>query len=108
MRPIRTALIVGASLLGAACSVAMPPAEAPAARGRALFTEHGCYGCHTVLGTGTPIAPDLSHAGAKYSEGDLARLLRDPAIHRPGAHMPALALSDAETRALAAYLASLR
>jgi mono/diheme cytochrome c family protein len=106
----RTALAVtvGLGLLVGACTISRQPPESPVVKGRALFQEHGCYGCHTISGTGTPIAPDLSHAGAKYSEGELARLLSDPAIHRPGAHMPKLELSEAETRALAAYLASLQ
>jgi cytochrome c551/c552 len=78
------------------------------AKGRALFQEHGCYGCHTISGAGTPIAPDLSHVGAKYTEAALARLVRDPALHHAGAHMPKLELSEAESAALAAYLASFR
>jgi cytochrome c oxidase subunit 2 len=102
------AVAVGLGLAAGACSFSMQPPESPELRGRALFQEHGCYGCHTISGTGTPIAPDLTHAGARYSEGELARLLRDPAIHRPGAHMPKLELTEPETRALAAYLASLR
>jgi cytochrome c553 len=103
----RLALIAVASL-ATACSVVTVPAETPTAQGRRLFTEHGCYGCHTLLGTGTPIAPDLSHAGSRYSEAQRAQRLRDPAVHRPGAHMPKLALTDADIRALAAYLATLR
>ena len=95
-------------LVAPACTLGQAPGEAPAAEGRRLYTEHGCYGCHTAGGAGTPIAPDLSRAGLRYSEAELARLLRDPAIHKPGAHMPKLALTDAETRALAAYLATLR
>jgi cytochrome c oxidase subunit II len=97
-------LVVGLT----ACSVASQPPEPAAAQGRRLFTEHGCHGCHTVLGTGTPIAPDLSHVGAFKTEGELAGRLRDPAVHTPGAHMPKLDLSEADVRALAAYLASLR
>jgi len=109
MRHIVTAsLLVGTGLLGSACASSMTPSEAPVVQGRRLYTEHGCYGCHTMGAAGTPIAPDLSRAGARYSEAELTRLLRDPATHKPGAHMPKLALTDAETRALAAYLATLR
>jgi cytochrome c oxidase subunit 2 len=100
-------LTLGFGLLAGACTASPQPQESPVVRGRTLFQTHGCYGCHTVSGTGTPVAPDLSHAGARYREDELARLLRDPAMHRPGAHMPKLELTDAETRALAAYLASL-
>lgn len=96
------------ALLAAACTSASPQPESPAQRGQALFADQGCYGCHTVRGTGTPIANDLTRVGAKYSEVELALRVRDPALHKPGAHMPMLGLSDAQVRALAAYLATLR
>jgi mono/diheme cytochrome c family protein len=78
------------------------------ARGRSVFREQGCYGCHTVGAAGTPIAPDLSRIGAKHDEAYLTRWLRDPSEQRPRAHMPKIQLTDAEVRALAAFLGSLR
>lgn len=78
------------------------------AQGQTVFRDQGCYGCHTVGKSGTPIAPDLSRIGARHDEGYLARWLRDPSVQRPTAHMPKLDLSDVEVKALAAYLASLR
>jgi cytochrome c oxidase subunit II len=94
-------------------SLAMVPrAVAQPARdgdpGRAVFFSQGCYGCHRLGAAGTPIAHDLSHVGRKYTEAELARWLRDPASQKPNAHMPRLALTEEEIRALAAYLASLR
>jgi mono/diheme cytochrome c family protein len=78
-------------------------------RGERLFTEQGCYGCHTVGKFGTQgIAPDLSHVGGKHDVGYLTKWLRDPASQRPTAHMPKIAMSDAEAKALATYLGSLR
>jgi RNA polymerase-binding transcription factor DksA/cytochrome c551/c552 len=79
-----------------------------AARGRSVFAVNGCYGCHVVGKAGTPIGPELSYVGVKYSQPYLMRWLRDPAEQRPGAHMPALELTDDDVRALAAYLATLR
>ena len=76
--------------------------------GRRMFMEHGCYGCHTVGKLGTPIGPDLSYIGARRSEGDLRAWLRDPAMQRPAAHMPALELTTQQIETLAAFLASLR
>jgi mono/diheme cytochrome c family protein len=76
-------------------------------QGRQLFTDKGCYGCHTVGATGTPIAPDLRRAAARYPEASLARWLRDPSAQEPTRHMPNLDLSETEASALAAYLASL-
>jgi mono/diheme cytochrome c family protein len=76
--------------------------------GRRLFFVQGCYGCHRIGVAGTPIAHDLSHIGRRYTAGELARWLRDPASQKPTAHMPRLALSEAEITALAAYLSSLQ
>lgn len=78
------------------------------AKGEQLFTQQGCYGCHMIEKYGTPIATDLSHVGAKYDRTYLARWLKDlPKAQKPTAHMPKIALTDAEVQALAAYLASL-
>jgi cytochrome c oxidase subunit 2 len=82
--------------------------EGVLAQGRQLFNDKGCYGCHTIGTAGTPIAPDLSHMGARHSEATLARWLRDPAAQEATHHMPNLGLSEAEAVALAAYLTSLR
>ena len=58
--------------------------------------------------TGTPIATDLSRIGAKHDEAYLDRWLRDPSQEKPRQHMPKLKLTEAEVKALAAYLGSLR
>jgi len=63
-------------------------AQEPAEQGKQYFMSNGCYGCHAVGRMGTPIGPDLSHVGAKYSLAYLHRWLRDPAEQRPSAHMP--------------------
>ena len=77
-------------------------------RGRRLFFDAGCYGCHIIGKAGTPIGPDLSQVGARLSHAYLARWLRDPESPRPAAHMPQLELSEEQIAALAAYLSSLR
>jgi mono/diheme cytochrome c family protein len=77
-------------------------------RGEAAFKNNGCYGCHIIGKAGTPIGPDLTQVGRKYPAEYLARWLRDPALQRPSAHMPALELTDADVQALATYLGSLR
>lgn len=82
--------------------------EALVTEGQRLFADKGCYGCHTIGASGTPIAPDLRRAVARYSEATLARWLRDPSAQEPTRHMPNLELSEAEASALAAFLASLR
>ncbi|MGH7306010.1 MAG: c-type cytochrome [Candidatus Rokuibacteriota bacterium] len=77
-------------------------------RGRQVFMSSGCYGCHIVGKMGTPIGPELSGVGAKYSRAYFERWLRDPSAQRPNAHMPTLELSEQQVTALAAFLSSLR
>jgi len=96
-------------LFAAAPAQAQAPDAALVLRGEGLFKEQGCYGCHTVGKFGTQgIAADLSHVGARHDAGYLTKWLKDPVSQKPTAHMPKIALSDAEAKALAAYLASLR
>jgi cytochrome c oxidase subunit II len=83
-------------------------AQEPVEQGRKYFMDSGCYGCHTVGKMGTPIGPNLSSVGAKYSRSYLERWLRDPSAQRPNAHMPALELSEQQVQNLAAFLSSLR
>ena len=83
-------------------------AQARAEQGQRYFMSNGCYGCHTVGKMGTPIGPDLSKVGAKYSRDYFERWLRDPSAQRPSAHMPTLELSPEQVTELAAYLSSLR
>jgi mono/diheme cytochrome c family protein len=101
------AVVVLASIVSALPAATQQPADT-LERGRTVFFAQGCYGCHRLGVAGTPIAYDLSHIGSKYSEEQLAAWLRDPVKQKPTAHMPRLALTDDEVRALAAYLASLR
>jgi len=78
------------------------------ARGQSVFKDEGCYGCHTVGKTGTPIATDLSRIGTKHDQAYRGAWLRDPAQQKPRQHMPKLKLTEAEVQALTAYLGSLR
>lgn len=102
IRPLVLASL--AVLATAACASAQNPELVEA--GRRTFMKQGCYGCHTVGKTGTPIANDLTHVGAKYRPEYLARWLRDPSYLRPSAHMPALELSEEEIQTLAAFLSA--
>ena len=100
------ALVVGWLLL--ATPAAAQPAGDVTEPGRTVFFAQGCYGCHRLGAAGTPIAYDLSHVGRKYSQDQLEKWLRDPQRQKPTAHMPRLALTEEEIRALARYLASLK
>jgi len=97
---------------------AIQPAAGPAADGAAVFASSACVGCHTVRGvSGGLLGPDLTHFGARRTLAagmlpntvdNLTAWIRDPQRLKPGAKMPALGLSEAQARAVATYLASLK
>jgi cytochrome c oxidase subunit 2 len=99
---VTAAIALSAAVVFGQDSTALVP------QGKRLFTEQGCYGCHTVGKTGTPIANDLSQAGSKYPESYLREWLREPQQQKPRAHMPKIQMTEADAKALAAYLASLK
>lgn len=76
--------------------------------GRAAFARAGCSNCHVVRGVGTAVARDLSRIGGERDIAYLERWLRDPRELHPSGHMPPLELTEADIRALAAYLAAQR
>jgi mono/diheme cytochrome c family protein len=101
-------MIAAAVLLAGVAAAAAQTSSTLAERGQAAFKNNGCYGCHMIGKFGTAIGPDLSYVGRKYPAEYIARWLRDPALQRPTAHMPALELTENDISTLAAYLASLR
>ncbi len=101
----------------------LQPAAAPASpeqrTGFAYFTSRECAGCHNISGTPASgqVAPDLSHFASRRSiaagtlpmnDANLHKWIGDPQGVKPGSHMPTIAMSDADSRALTAYLGSLR
>ena len=77
------------------------------AQGRRIYAERGCDGCHAVDATGRRSGPDLSTVGRRYSASYLTYWLSaNP--YRGAVHMPKVALTDAELKALVAYLGTLR
>lgn len=106
-----------------------PVSNSLAARGKELFLNgradgkfpggFACASCHTVAGTDAKgiTGPNLTHlasratfAGAIFetSSENLTKWLKDPPKEKPGSVMPNLELTDDETRALVAYLETLR
>ena len=107
-RALGVLFVAAAAVAGLAIAGALAQSTSTAVvRGERVFVEQGCNGCHTVGQAGTPIGPDLSHIGSKYPETYLKRWLSGPQEQKPTAHMPKIDLSEADIRALAAYLASL-
>ena len=85
----------------------------------AAFTRGGCADCHAIRGTRAhgDVGPDLTHVASRTTLAAntipntpqyLAEWIRDPQHFKPGNTMPNLRLSDADWRALAAYLERLR
>jgi cytochrome c oxidase subunit II len=98
---------------------AKAPATPEAARGRELFGQVGCGGCHAVRGTAAEgtIGPDLTHlagratlaAGILPNDRDaLVRWITQTETIKPGSRMPSFgALPGEHVEAIAAYLAGL-
>jgi cytochrome c oxidase subunit 2 len=96
------------------------PAEpaADAAAGKDVFTRNACVGCHTIRGVSAGVlGPDLTHFGSRTTLAagmfpntvdNVTAWLRDPPAIKPGTKMPNLGLSEADARALATYLVSLK
>ncbi len=98
-----------------------PPVEStdPAAqKGKEIYAQSACVGCHTIGGvSGGQIGPDLTHFGSRKTLAanmmpntleNVARWVQNPPLVKPGALMPNLGLTGEQSKALAAYLLSLR
>ena len=89
-----------------------------AAEGKAVYARSACVGCHTIRGLSAGVlGPDLTTFGSRKTVAagmfpntveNVAAWLKNPPALKPGAKMPALGLTDAEARAVATYLTSLR
>lgn len=109
------ALLVGTG----APAQALPDGVTPrmVAEGRRLFEGRGlCAGCHGARATGA-VGPDLTDAEWWHSDGSYEAIARQilagvpPGTARSGVPMPprgGSSLSEAEVRAVAAYVHSLR
>lgn len=78
-------------------------------RGRQLFFEKACYGCHRMegLSNGT-LGPDLSDVGKKDKINYLWEHTVNPRAFQPTSFMPKFDLSDDEIKALTVFLKSRR
>lgn len=97
-----------------------PPPEpsGDAAEGRTVYARSACVGCHTIRGISAGgLGPDLTHFGSRRTlaagmypntVAHLMAWIRNPPAMKPGAKMPALGLNDADVKAIAGYLLSLK
>jgi cytochrome c oxidase subunit 2 len=108
------------SWLAAQQQPAASPTTAEAQRGQQVFMANSCVSCHAIRGTqaNARVGPDLTHFGsrtilaagvAENNAENVYRWVRHPADFKPGALMPSYSiLPEADLRALAAYLESLK
>ena len=95
------------------------PPDPTGRKGRDVFMQARCAGCHTIRGTDAAgqIAPDLTHIASRSTLGagtlpntpdNLAAWIRDPQRVKPGNQMPPNPLAAEDLQALVAYLETLR
>jgi ubiquinol-cytochrome c reductase cytochrome b subunit len=97
-----------ASVRSTTGSVPLDPALV--SQGKALVQKNGCLGCHKIAGQGGAVGPSLDGAGTRHPDLDWQiRHLKEPIAVVPGSTMPPYKqLSDADLKALATYLLSLK
>jgi sulfur oxidation c-type cytochrome SoxX len=77
------------------------------AKGRQLFFEKNCYGCHRIEGIsdGT-LGPELTEAGKKFKVDYLWESIVDPRANLATSFMPKFNLTSDEVKALVIFLKS--
>lgn len=92
----------------ASCAKCHHPSDLPnapkLARGRQVFEEQGCIGCHKLGGIGAAIGPELDKVGAKRSPDWLMAHFKNPAASVPGSAMPPVKLKESDLEALTIYM----
>jgi ubiquinol-cytochrome c reductase cytochrome b subunit len=104
-------LLVVFTLLGISLRdlYAVPHIDPAVARGKALFAQFGCSGCHRIHGVGGAVGPDLSYEGETRPEREWhIRHFRDPQSVSPGSFMPKFPLNEQQLQELASYMLSLK
>lgn len=77
--------------------------------GKYLFAEkYGCVACHAIGNEGGHVGPPLDRAGPRLTATWVYRWIRNPQDIEPETVMPNLGVSDADARAITAYLGTLR
>lgn len=103
---------------GAARMAAAPPAIGDKVLGRKALSQHACNACHMIPGVTGPethVGPSLAGFAGRaniagvlpHTRENLERWLREPQAVKPGTAMPAMGVSPADARHIAAYLADL-
>ena len=98
-----------------------PPVEPrgqAAEQGKEIFAKSACVGCHTIAGVSAgQIGPSLTHFASRQTFAgslmpttpeNLVKWIENPSHMKPGALMPDLGMRGDQSKALAAYLLSLK
>lgn len=104
-------LVVVFTLLGISLRdlYAVPRVDPVVARGKALYAQFGCAGCHRIHGEGGGIGPDLSYVGDTRPDREWhLRHFRDPQSVSPGSIMPKFPLTEQQLKDLTSYMLSLK
>lgn len=86
----------------------LPKSDPSVLRGKALFQELNCAGCHRIHGKGESFAPDLSYVGDTRDRDWLIRHFRDPQAVVPDSAMPDFGLNEEELSDLTDYMLTLK
>ena len=94
------------------------PTDDLAKQGKDVFTKSTCVGCHAITGVSAgQIGPNLSHFASRKTfagslmastSDNLVKWIENPSHMKPGALMPNLGMTGDESKAIAAYLLSLK
>lgn len=104
-------LVVVFSLLGISLKslYAVSRVDPAIAKGRALYSQFGCAGCHRIHGEGGAVGPDLSFVGDKRPDREWhLKHFKDPQTVSPGSFMPKFPLTDPQQNDLMSYMLSLK
>lgn len=99
----------GASVARPDLAVKVDQSAALVELGKRLYSnKYGCNGCHSLAGEGGKVGPALDRAGFRLNGTWIYRWVKNPQAMKAETRMPALGLSDADAKAVTAYLGTLR
>ncbi len=88
---------------------AVPHVDPAVARGKAVYAQFGCAGCHRIHGEGGAVAPDLSFVGDQRPDREWhLRHFKYPQSVSPGSFMPKFPLDTKQLEELTSYMLSLK
>ncbi len=72
--------------------------------GKMVWHKYDCIGCHTIFGTGSYFAPDMTKVVERKPKDYLKKFVMDPRGVNPKAAMPKLGITSDEADHLVAFL----